>query len=217
MKATTLFISSLLCMVCVAQTTTPVPVAPRPPATRALQANSNPATYVPNRTVTPTMPITSVRAAQTVQPARIQPQPNPVAPEPSVPLTAQAVPEPPKSASSGRFSVDYRNGEVTVIAEKAELGKVLELLGKKIGTSIEVAPEAANDPVVAHLGPVTPTQALAELLDGPTLEYIVMGSDDSGHVLQRVVVRRRNTFGREPLVAVKAAAAAASNRNPSNR
>jgi type II secretory pathway component GspD/PulD (secretin) len=113
--------------------------------------------------------------------------------------------------------VDYRNGEVTVIAEKAELGKVLELLGKKIGTSIEVAPEAAKDLVVAHLGPVTPTQALAELLDGPTLEYIVMGSDDSGHVLQRVVVRRRNTFGREPLVAVKAGVLAAPKRNPSSR
>jgi type II secretory pathway component GspD/PulD (secretin) len=128
-----------------------------------------------------------------------------------------AVAEVPKTIPTGALSIDYRNGEVTVVAEKAELGKVLELLGKKIGASIEVAPEIAKDPVVAHLGPVAPTQALAQLLDGPTLEYIVMGSDETGHVLQRVVVRRRNSFGREPLVAVKAGAATAPQGNPSGR
>ena len=163
------------------------------------------------------MPVTSVRATQTMQPAGVHPQPNPVAPQLSVPVTASAIPEASKPAPSGALSVDYRNGEVTVVAEKAELGKVLELLGKKIGTTIEVAPEIARDPVVARLGPVTPTQALAQLLDGPTLEYIVMGSDDSGHVLQRVVVRRRNSFAREPLVAVKAEAAKSPERNPSGR
>jgi type II secretory pathway component GspD/PulD (secretin) len=148
-------------------------------------------------------------------PAAAQAQLTPLVPQVSA-VGAMPVGETPKATSSGVLAVDYRNGEVTVVAEKAELGKVLELLGKKIGTSIEVAPEVAKDPVVAHLGPVTPTQALAQLLDGPTLEYIVMGSDESGHVLQRVVVRRRNSFAREPLVAVKAGAAgSAEGRRPS--
>lgn len=102
------------------------------------------------------------------------------------------------------FAIDYRDGQVSVVAEKAELGQLLEALGKKIGARIDVAPEVAREPVVARIGPATPTQALAQLLDGPKLEYIVMGSDASGHGLKRVIVRRRNSFGREPLAATKA-------------
>lgn len=119
---------------------------------------------------------------------------------PAAPATAQTVPKPD---SSGLFAIDYRNGKVSVVAERAELGKLLAALGKKIGASIEVAPELAREPVVARIGPTTPTQVLAQLLDGPRLEYIVMGSDESGDGLKRVIVRQRNSFGREPLAAMK--------------
>ena len=104
-----------------------------------------------------------------------------------------------KTDPVGLFAIDYRNGLVSVVAEKAELGNLLAALGKKIGASIEVAPDVAREPVVARIGPATPTHVLAQLLDGPKLEYIVMGSDDSGYGLKRVVVRRRSTFGQEPL------------------
>lgn len=120
------------------------------------------------------------------------------------PTTAQAPLAKPDPA--GLFAIDYRNGKVSVVAERAELGKLLAALGKKIGASIEVAPEVAKEPVVARVGPATPTQVLAQLLDGPQLEYIVLGADDSGLGLKRVVVRRRNTFGREPLTLMKAQA-----------
>ncbi|HJT53402.1 MAG TPA: hypothetical protein VJ848_06090 [Candidatus Angelobacter sp.] len=106
--------------------------------------------------------------------------------------------------TSGTVSVNYRNGLLSVVAERAELGKVLQLVGSKIGTSIEVAPEITTDPVIAYISQATPTQVLAQLLDGPQLEYIVMGSDESGHVLNRVIVRKRSSFARQPLVAVKA-------------
>ena len=105
--------------------------------------------------------------------------------------------------TSGTISVNYHNGLLSVVAERAELGKVLQLVGSKIGTSIEVAPEITTDPVIAHISPATPTQVLAQLLDGPQLEYIVMGSDESGHVLNRVIVRKRSSFARQPLVAIK--------------
>lgn len=121
---------------------------------------------------------------------------------PAAPITAKA--PLPKADSAGLFAVDYRDGQLSVVAEKAELGKLLAALGKKIGASIEVAPEVASEPVVARIGPATPAQVLAQLLDGPKLEYIVMGSDESGHGLKRVIVRRRNTFGREPLAGMKA-------------
>lgn len=118
------------------------------------------------------------------------------------PVTAQAPLAKPDS--SCLFAIDYRNGKVSVVADRAELGKLLEAMGKKIGASIEVAPDVAREPVVARVGPATPTQVLVQLLDGPTLEYILIGSDDSRGGVSRVVVRRRNTFGREPLAAMKA-------------
>jgi hypothetical protein len=124
----------------------------------------------------------------------------------STPINGQATSV--AQAASGTVSVEYRNGLLSVVADKADLGKVLQLVGSKIGTSIEVAPEIAADPVVAHISPAPPTQVLAQLLDGPQLEYIVMASDDSGQVLNRVVVRRRSSFARQPLVAIRRASTA---------
>jgi hypothetical protein len=104
--------------------------------------------------------------------------------------------------TAGVFAVDYRAGLLSVVAEKAELGKVLNLVGSKTGASIEVAPEVAAEPVVAHLGPGSPRQVLSQLLDSPHLAYIVMGSDEEGS-LQRIVIRKRNSFGRQ-LAAMRA-------------
>ena len=89
------------------------------------------------------------------------------------------------------------------------MGKLLHMLGSKVGASIEVAPEVAREPVVARLGPGAPNQILSELLDSPHLEYIVMGSDEDGQALQRIVVRKRASFGREPLAAMRVSSAAA--------
>ncbi len=97
-----------------------------------------------------------------------------------------------------------------MVAEKAELGKVLQMLGSKTGASVEVAPEIAAEPVVAHLGPGTPTQIIGQLLDSAHLEYIVMGSDENGVGFKRIVVRRRSSFARQPLVAMKTPAAPAA-------
>ena len=123
-----------------------------------------------------------------------------VVPSDAAPMSSQAQPKP---GSSALFALDYRNGKVSVVAEKAELGKLLAALGKKIGASIDVAPEIAREPVVARIGPASPALVLAQLLDGPKFEYIVMGSDENGHGLKRVIVRQRNSFGREPLAAMK--------------
>jgi hypothetical protein len=142
-----------------------------------------------------------------VQPAISQVQGNTAASAPAQSASAPASLQVP--TTSGTVSVDYRNGLLSVVADKAELGKVLQLVGSKIGTSIEVAPEIAADPVIDHISPAPPAQVLAQLLDGPQLEYIVIGSDESGHVLNRVVVRKRSSFARQPLVAIKAPAQAA--------
>jgi hypothetical protein len=123
--------------------------------------------------------------------------------EPELPIPAITSAPLPAAAQEASFAVDYRDGLLSVVAEKAELGKVMNLVGSKTGATIEVAPEVTGEPVVAHLGPGSPRQILSQLLDSPHLAYIVMGSDEDG-ALQRIVIRKRNSFGRQPAVAMRA-------------
>lgn len=123
---------------------------------------------------------------------------------PSAAMPAAAVTQPAKPDSSGMFAIDYRAGQLSVVADKAELGKVMKLLGEKIGAAVEVSADVATEPVVAHLGPAAPNNILAELLDSSHLEYIVMGSDESGLGIRQIVVHKRAALGREqPLIATR--------------
>jgi hypothetical protein len=87
---------------------------------------------------------------------------------------------------------------LTLVADHAPLGKVLELVAAKTGASIEVAPDLASELVAARLGPATPNEVLHSLLDSPKLDYIILASGTDGSV-QKVVVRRRQSFGRQPI------------------
>lgn len=162
----------------------------------------------------------AIRAPQSLQPTLQQLQANAAIAAPKAPATVPApehvIPAAPlpNADVDGAFAVDYREGRLSVVAEKAELGKVLRMLGEKTGASIEVSPEVAKEPVVARLGPDAPNQVLSELLDSPHLEYIVMGSDDDTHRLQRIVVRKRASFARQPLAAMKVPAAQSSDASP---
>ncbi|MGH9569021.1 MAG: hypothetical protein ACRD4F_05250, partial [Candidatus Angelobacter sp.] len=87
---------------------------------------------------------------------------------------------------------------LTVAADDAKLGKVLSLIGDKTGANIEIAPEVAGEPVAARLGPGSPSEILTALLSSPSLDFIIIGSDEQG-MIQRLVVRKRASFGREPV------------------
>jgi hypothetical protein len=156
----------------------------------------------------------AVRAPQPTQPtlehmqAAVQPATS--APRPPAPVSepvAQAPVMPaaslPLADAAGLFAVDYHGGQLSIVAEKAELGKIVNMIGAKTGASVEVAPEVAAEPVVARLGPGSPRQVLSQLLDSPHLTYIVMGSDEDGAGLQRILVRKRNTFGRQSGAAMR--------------
>lgn len=197
-NAATLILCSTLSAFLAAQT--PSSAAPiskdRPSASKQAQW--------PAGTLTPV----SFQAARGVQPG-IQSQtaaaigsPLPAA-IPSVATPVAPIAQPAKPDFSGTFAVDYRSGQLSVVADKAELGKLMKLLGEKLGASVEVSSDVATEPVVARLGPAAPNQILAQLLDSSHLEYIVMGSDENGLGIQRIVVHKRNALGREPLGAIR--------------
>lgn len=107
-------------------------------------------------------------------------------------------PVPVPTHGNGPVAVEFRQGQLTVAADDANLGKVLSLIGEKTGANIEIAPEVASEPVAARLGPGAPSEILTVLLSSPSLDFIIIGSDAQGMV-QRLVVRKRASFGREPV------------------
>lgn len=114
------------------------------------------------------------------------------------------------------MAVDYRQGQLSLVADHAPLGKLLALVAAKTGATIEVAPEMAQELVAARLGPATPNEVLSALLDGPKLEYIILGSDSPGGVLKVIVRRSKNFIGQPAMAALYAPRPTSSNANWTN-
>jgi hypothetical protein len=95
-------------------------------------------------------------------------------------------------------AADYRDGLLTFVADHVTLKKALDLIGSKTGASIDLAPEMASELIAARLGPATPNEVLSALLDSPKIDYIILGSNTQGGI-QKVVVRRKQGFGRQPM------------------
>jgi len=113
----------------------------------------------------------------------------PVAARPATPATLTV-------ESDYIMAVDFRQGKLSLVAERAPLGKLLALVATKTNTHIDVAPDMAQELVAAKLGPATASEVLSALLDGPKIEYIILGaSNESG--IQRVLVRRKQGLGRQ--------------------
>jgi hypothetical protein len=104
------------------------------------------------------------------------------------------------SSPNGSAAVDYAHGQLTVVSERATLGQVLKLVAAKTGGVVDVSPELQNEPVVASIGPGPVREVLTGLLDSPKIDYIIMGTGDTG--LERIIVRTRQSFGRTAMAAV---------------
>lgn len=167
--------------------------APKPPQTAQPRVFVPPATRVPvvtmqrrivpgprpelQRIPTPVSPVVSLKA---------RPEPELVIPA-AAPVTAHG---------SGDMAVDFRNGQLSVVADDAELGKVLHQVGEKTGASVEVAPEVTGERVIAHLGPGPAAEIVATLLNSPRIDFIMMGSNDQNSI-SRLIVRRKASFAKE--------------------
>ena len=167
------------------------------PSSRTARPVAVPARPMPRRTSSMQPPAVSSGMERQVAEANMPPAAEPVH-RPDPPLIIPPAPPAPSADPAALAVVDFRQGKLTVAANNANLGRVLKLIGRKTGAEIEIPPELATEPVVVRLGPGSPSEVLAALLNSPRLDFIVLGSDEQGQ-LQRVVVRKRASFGREPL------------------
>jgi hypothetical protein len=119
----------------------------------------------------------------------------------------------PSADPDAPVTVEFVLGKLTVVANHADLGKVLRLIAVKIGAEIQVEPEVAAEPAIVRLGPGSPSEVLGALLGSPRIDFIILGSEDR---VQRVMVSRRTSFGREStLTAMTAQQEAAAERQES--
>ncbi|HZD07455.1 MAG TPA: hypothetical protein VE176_04360, partial [Candidatus Limnocylindrales bacterium] len=96
-------------------------------------------------------------------------------------------------------AVNYAQGELTVVSQSASLGTVLKLISAKTGAVIDLAPELQNEPVIAQIGPSAVREVMTALLDSPKIDYIIMGSGNASGGMERILVRTRQSFGRNAI------------------
>jgi hypothetical protein len=149
-------------------------------------------------------------AARNTVPAQLStltsPAQQPTVATPVLPNSQPSAPQPDGTkppSPEGSAVVDYRHGQLTVVSERAPLGVVLKLIAAKTGAFVDLSPELQNEPVIAMLGPGPVREVMAELLDSPRVDYIIMGTGDTPGSLERIVVRTRQSFARTAMAAFR--------------
>jgi hypothetical protein len=141
-----------------------------------------------------------VAAKNRVRKVEAQPQVAPAPPPP--PSPEQMPPQAPQ--------VSYLNGQLTVISQNATLGDVLSAVQKQTGAVIDFPAGGATDRVAGRLGPGSPRDVLASLLNGSHFDYVMVGSNNNpGGVEHVILTPRANMPAGEPAANVAQAQPAA--------
>ena len=181
------------------QPSAPAAPAAQQPSQNIVRPNTRPNVVPGNIQPAPTQPI--MRPAAAIQAGSAAPVVMPsgatLAAAPVAPPAAMAPPPTPEPTAT----VHYASGQLTASSQSASLGTVLKLISAKTGATIDLAPELQNEPVVAQIGPSAVRDVMTALLDSPKIDYIIMGSGASDGGLQRILVRRRQSFGRTEFAA----------------
>jgi hypothetical protein len=119
--------------------------------------------------------------------AAAAPQAKPPEPEPIPQMSLEDLPAvAPK--------VSYRNGVLTVEAENARLGDVLDEIGRAIGAQIDKPTAADNERVAVRLTG-TPRQVLAALLDDGKFGYALLFPMGDPGGIEKIILRGQSPAG----------------------
>jgi hypothetical protein len=97
------------------------------------------------------------------------------------------------------LEVTFRNGLLSIRANKATLSEVLFAVHQRTGADIAIAAGAEQEKVVAELGPAPAPEVLASLLNGSTFNFLILSAPDNPRVLDRVILSQRGPGGGMPL------------------
>lgn len=101
------------------------------------------------------------------------------------------------SAPVNGVTVQFGNGLLAIHARNATLSEVLFQIQKGTGAEIAIPAGTEQDRVSADFGPGTPSEVMAQLLNGSGLNFVVVGSPSDPNQLRSVLLTRK-TGGADP-------------------
>jgi hypothetical protein len=104
------------------------------------------------------------------------------------------IPPPPRPV----LVVSFRDGMLTINANKASLSEVLYAVQQRTGAEIAIPAGAEQEQVVAELGPAPAPEVLSHLLNGSKFNFLILNSSSDPRILDRVILSSR-PVGQAPL------------------
>ena len=84
--------------------------------------------------------------------------------------------------------VTYSSGLLTIVANNSTLSDILRAVSARTGASVDVPPQLGAERVAARIGPGTPREVLSDLLSGPGVDYILLGSDGDPNAVRSIIL-----------------------------
>jgi hypothetical protein len=97
------------------------------------------------------------------------------------------------------LEVTFRNGLLSIRANKASLSEILFAVHQRTGAEVAVAAGAETEQVVAEYGPAPAPEVLARLLNGSRFNFLILSSPDNPQKLDRVILSLRGNGAVTPL------------------
>lgn len=97
----------------------------------------------------------------------------------------------PKVEAPKPLDVSFRNGMLTIVANKATLSEVLYAVQQRTGAEVGIAAGAEQEKVVVDLGPAPAPEVLAQLLNGSHFNFLILSSVNDPRKLDRVILSPR--------------------------
>jgi hypothetical protein len=118
------------------------------------------------------------------------PKPLVLPPMPAGPLSQLPMDQIPAAPAK----VSFQGGLLTISAENSTLGEILLDVRRLTGAAIEIPQgAAANERVIASLGPGAPRDVLAGLLNGSSFDYVMLGSSTDPTAVSSVILTNKSS------------------------
>jgi hypothetical protein len=119
------------------------------------------------------------------------------APPVSTQVAANVAPQVHPAKPPPRVEVVFRDGKLRIWANKAPLAEVLHEVQQSTGARITIPPGAAQETVIADVGPAPPREALNALLNGSAYNFILVGSGQDLAQVTNIILTPRGPEGME--------------------
>ena len=111
--------------------------------------------------------------------------------ESNAPAAQPPAPAPPPK----KVEINVQDGRLRLASNKASLAEVLNELQRQTGASIVVPPGAEQEVVTVSLGPASPREVIAQLLNGSRYNFIIVGADNDANKVERLLLTPKSPGG----------------------